>query len=113
MFDRRIVTVWSAPNYCYRCGNVASLLELNEDLQQEYKGELWYTTETRLGLRLIASSIRGSTARCKDDTPKETVVPGILLMIGIDMAQDGDVTRGSSDLDCICKIASVDRNMQV
>ena len=41
MFDEQLVTVWSAPNYCYRCGNIASILGLPDSNLERKEAKLF------------------------------------------------------------------------
>jgi serine/threonine-protein phosphatase 4 catalytic subunit len=56
MFDDSLVTVWSAPNYCYRCGNVAAIMDLDEHLNASFK-IFKAAPQVRMWRRLLRNSM--------------------------------------------------------
>jgi hypothetical protein len=35
-FNQQLVTVWSAPNYCNRGGNLASIMKVDSNVKREF-----------------------------------------------------------------------------
>ena len=57
IFDEQLVTVWSAPNYCYRCGNTASVMEFDEHLNRGFKKFDCAPTEDRNKFQIISCNM--------------------------------------------------------
>ena len=49
--ERNVVTIFSAPNYCYRCGNQAAILEVDDALKYTF---LQFDPAPRAGEPLVS-----------------------------------------------------------
>ncbi|ODV59438.1 putative serine/threonine-protein kinase PPG1 [Ascoidea rubescens DSM 1968] len=56
-FHGLVTTVWSAPNYCYRCGNRASILEIYND-QQSFFNVFEESPENAIEIRKESDRIK-------------------------------------------------------
>jgi hypothetical protein len=114
MFDEQLVTVWSAPNYCYRCGNMAAIMTVHEDGSRTfnvYDAAPENDRDKGQGRRLVSGSTLPSYATGADATIEEQhaifCVVSLCLYyqasIGAGMGSCGckDALRFTSHPDCI------------
>jgi len=63
--NNNTLTLFSAPNYCYRCGNTAAMLQINENTTPEQFDFLQFETAPRRGIAMPGN--RGSSELVTDE----------------------------------------------
>ncbi|KAF8734183.1 Serine threonine specific protein phosphatase Sit4, partial [Rhizoctonia solani] len=102
--DRNVVTIFSAPNYCYRCGNQAAIMEIDEKLSYTF---LQFDPAPRAGEPLVSRRVPDyflgwSLYHMVMHVVSEKDVWKVKVNVGIgDIAQRKDKTPTSSTVSLI------------
>lgn len=72
--ERNVVTIFSAPNYCYRCGNQAAILEVDDALKYTF---LQFDPAPRAGEPLVSRRPPDYVSCTSPEHPTDSPVPVI------------------------------------